>query len=74
MEKYEYKSLYKRNGVCIDEELNKLGQEGWKLVGIRQCNDSSHIHLMRNISPERTLTEELNALKEKVKKLSEEYN
>lgn len=71
MKKYEYISIYKKNGMNVDEQLNELGQKGWKIVGVRPTQDNSFIHLMRKISKKRAIEEELTELKDNVKKLVE---
>lgn len=39
--KYEYKVLYESNYKILEPDLNRLGDDGWKLISVVWDNDNS---------------------------------
>ncbi len=39
--KYEYKVLHESSFKILEPDLNRLGEEGWKLISVVWDNDNS---------------------------------
>lgn len=39
--KYEYKVLHESNYKILEPDLNRLGEDGWKLISVVWDNDNS---------------------------------
>ena len=39
--KYEYKVLHESNYTIVEPDLNRLGEDGWKLISVVWDDDNS---------------------------------